>query len=132
MSSSAVPAIVTGAAIIAGVVGILALANRDPAKTVDQEAEELFPRGGAPTARLPRGRRALNYGRAAARCFYRELRQTYSPQDAADIARRALDSQRWHLTEYSHVGKSVRSGCTLLREYHRPRSYRAATARSTR
>jgi len=126
---SATPAIVLGGAVILGLVGVLALAGRGHRKTVDEEALQLFPRGGAPTAQLPRGRRALNYGRAAARCFYKELRATHSSHDAANIARRALNSQRQHLTAYSHTGRSVSAGCALLREYHRPRSYRVATAR---
>jgi hypothetical protein len=128
-ASNATPAIVVGGAIILGLVGVLALAGSGHRKTVDDEALQLFPRGGAPTHQLPRGRRALNYGRAAARCFYKELRATHSSRDAANIARRALDAQRSQLTAMSHVGRSVQSGCALLREYHRPRSYRVATAR---
>jgi hypothetical protein len=128
-TSNAVPALVIGGAILAGLVGVLLLASRDRAKSVDEEAEELFPSPGVPTGRLPRGRKALNYGRAAARCFYRELRDSYAPEDAARIARRAFNAERGRLSSMSHVGRSVADGCALLREYYRPRVYAPATAR---
>ena len=125
MTSKTMTWLALGGFALAGV-GVFALANVSHGKTVDQEADELFPPAGVPTRNLPRGRRALHYERAVARCFYRELRQTHSADDAADIAKRALRGERGPLSEMAHVGRPVSAGCALLRDYYGPRQYQNA------
>lgn len=125
MTSKTMAFLALGGFALAGV-GVLALANVNHGKTVDQEADELFPPAGVATRNLPRGRRALHYERSVARCFYRELRQSHSADDAADIAQRALRAERGQLAAMSHEGRTVGSGCALLREYYSPRQYQQA------
>ena len=122
-SSSVVPALVIGGALLAGLAAVLYLGSQERKKSVDEEADELFPPSPTSMSRLPRGRHALHYERAAARCFYKELRDTHGPADAARIAQAALTSKRRHLAPLAHIGATVARGCEILRAYHAPRSY---------
>ena len=123
-SSSALPAILAGGAILVGLVAVIALATRDRKKTVDDEAHRLFPspHGRADTLATP-GRRALAFKAAAGRCFYKELRQDHSHDDAARIAKHAVKREHGWLTGLSRTGAHPSAGCAVLRQ-HAPMSYR--------
>lgn len=119
MSSSATPWLVLGGVAVAGV-AIFALASKDHAKTVDQEAQDAFP---SPYGRDPSpGQRALKYKASVARRFYRELRQQHSPDDAERITRIAMRREGGWLNGMARRGASVNAGATQLRA-HAPTVY---------
>lgn len=117
-TSSKVPLILAGVAVLAGIGIAISMANRAHKETVEEEAVMFFPG--------PHGSsRMLAYRANVTRCFYRELRREhgYSTHEAIRIAQSAVDHEKRQLVAMSRVGKSVASGCSLLRR-HAPRVYR--------
>jgi hypothetical protein len=116
-SSSIVPGLIAGGAVLVAVAAVIALATRDRQKTVEDEAMDAFPppygRANTPA------RKILAYKASAARCFYRELRDNYTPDEAKNIVQRAIRKDRGWL---ARAGASVGDGCAQLRS-HTPMIY---------
>jgi hypothetical protein len=111
-SSNLLPWLVIGGVVVAGV-AVFALGTAGHARTVDDEANDLFPK---PYGRDPTpGNRALAYQASVGRCYYKELRQEHSPQDAARIAKAAVKRDRAWLTGLAKRGASTQTACARLR-----------------
>jgi hypothetical protein len=111
-SSSIVPWLVLGGVLVAGV-AVLAVGAAGHARTVDDEANDLFP---PPYGRDPTpGQRALTYRAAVGRCYYSELRQEHSPEDAERITKAALRRDRGWLAGLARRGATVSAGCSHLK-----------------
>jgi hypothetical protein len=119
-SSSIVPGLIAGGAVLVAVAAVIALATRDRQKTVEDEAMDAFPppygRANTPA------RKILAYKASAARCFYRELRDNYTPDESKSIVQRAIRKDRGWLGGLARAGASVSDGCAQLRS-HTPMIY---------
>jgi hypothetical protein len=111
-SSSIIPWLVLGGVLVAGV-AVLAVGAAGHSRTVEDEADELFP---PPYGRDPTpGQRALAYRAAVGRCYYSELRQEHPPDEAERIAKAALRKDRGWLAGLARRGASVSAGCSHLK-----------------
>jgi hypothetical protein len=121
-TSSKVPILLAGLAVLAGIGIAISMASKAHKETVEEEAETFFP--GPRGQSGGRGHRALAYRASVSRCFYRELRRDhgYDVQQAVRLTERAAYRERTGLTSMSHTGKTVTTGCSLLRR-HAPRIY---------
>jgi len=133
-SSSVVPAVLIGGAILVGLAAVIALGTRDRGKTVDHEAMELFPPmryeevHGA--VRRTRQSQTAAYRNAVGRCYYKVLREQHTPEDAARRAKHDVRHSSGWLNEFAREGRSVKTGCNFLQGHIRMSGKRVARSRS--